>query len=732
MDGGDDMDSLFEGMELFTPSSSQFADSTDNAPAILPPSKEAEATVITAPPAESTETMSEPLDEDMFSDLTIVTPVQHVPEAVTHPSPLPSSSSSSSSMRRQVSRRKKRSGGLRIGYGRHEINDDEDDDSVSQQSADSVSQLSDSVNQVTDSVSQQSPDSVSQQSDSVNQVTDSVNQEPAGSVVDQPLDTVKAQIEGKLTRARALAASVTATRKNAIRKRRQASENLRLASKAHDELEKQLEEAIEAEDFDAAEKISESLADAERDKLSLMALLRQAESDCDAIESKMEEVLLSQIAAEEESASLLRGFCTDAENEAESILEKADAFCLEETGKWNSCCEDVEFRKVELDIESVIVDKVRLSLNDTLEGSVEQEMKEKEMLRKKKEHLSEELEELLALVKAKEKEIDENDSQIKAVEERINSVVSGYKELQASMDKMFSDLQAGLSQVDTETEDLSRKKKDVDEFVASEKERGAKLRELVSVSADEANEYEEVIKLRKTLMSYVSKTREERAKLVSIEEKLSEEVQRLQEEVSSTRESLKEQSSRKSIIQQNITSFMDKIMFIEKRMPELEAEKKVAASTRNFKEAGRIAAELKSLNLEKDKIQIETGQANAELEKAEQEIEETIKRLQELERLILSKEKELSVSRFQRLRIDSGTAKAERSAALELSDLEEANLLLEEAHEAESEAEKLKLACDLKEDDEEEAKSCECFVSMELIATFGLKKLQELAESVPS
>ncbi|XP_009143333.1 myosin-13 [Brassica rapa] len=720
MDGGDDMDSLFEGMELFTPSSSQLS---DNSPAILPPSKEAETTVITAPAAEATEAMSEPLDEDMFSDLTIVTPVQHVPEAVTHQSPLPSSSSSSSSMRRQVSRRKKRSGGLRIGYGRHEVNDDEDDDSVSQQSADSVSQLSDSVNQVTDSVSQLS--------DSVNQITDSVNQEPDVPVVDQPLDSVKAQIEGKLKLARALAASVTSSRKNAIRKRRQASENLRLASKAHDELEKQLEEAIEAEDFDAAEKISESLADAERDKLSLMALLRQAESDCDAIESKMEEVLLSQIAAEEESASLLRGFCTDAESEAESILEKADAFCVEETGKWNSCCEDVEFRKVELDIESVIVDNVRLSLNDTLEGSVEQEMKEKEMLGKKKEHLSNELEELLALVKAKEKEIDENDSQIKAVEERINSVVSGYKELQASMDKMFSDLQAGLSQVDTETEDLSRKKKDVDEFVASEKERGAKLRELVSVSADEANEYEEVIKLRKTLMSYVSKTREERAKLVSIEEKLSEEVQRLQEEVSSTRESLKEQSSRKSIIQQNITSFMDKIMFIEKRMPELEAEKKVAASTRNFKEAGRIAAELKSLNLEKDKIQTETGQANTELEKAEEEIEETIKRLQELERLILSKEKELSVSRFQRLRIDSGTAKAERSAALELSDLEEANLLLEEAQEAESEAEKLKLTCGIKEE-EEEAKPCECFVSMELIATFGLKKLQELAESVPS
>lgn len=270
--------------------------------------------------------------------------------------------------------------------------------------------------------------------------------------------------------------------------------------------------------------------------------------------------------------------------------------------------------------------------------------------------------------------------------------------------------------------------------MTSEKERGAKLRDLARVSADEACEYEEVIKLRKGLMSYVSKTREERAKLVNIEEKLSEEVQKLQEEVSSTRELLKERSSKKSIIQQNITSFMDKIMFIEKRMPELEAEKKVAASTRNFKEAGRIAAEAKSLNLEKDKTQMETGKANAELEKAEHEIEETIKRLQEIEKLILSKEKELAISRFQRLRIDSGTAKAERSAALELSDLEEANLLLEEAQEAESEAEKLKLTGGLKEEEEEEekAKSNEVFVSMELIATVGLKKLQELVESVPS
>lgn len=299
MDGGDDMDSLFEGMELFTPS--QFTGTSDNT-ATSPPRSEGNETKthITAAPAP---TEPEPLDENLFSDLTIVSPVQHLPQPIDAVSSSSETSTTAKNYGRQVSRRKKRAAGLRIGYGRHEINshDEDDDDSVSQQS-DSVSQLPDSVSQVSDSVSQVS--------DSVTQVSDSVDQSLDSAVGSSRLESVKAQIERKLTRARELAASATAARKNAIRKRRQASENLRLASTTHDELEKQLEEAIEAEDFDAAERISESLAAAERDRQALMASLRQAESDCDAIETKMEEVLLSQIAAEEESASLLRGFCT--------------------------------------------------------------------------------------------------------------------------------------------------------------------------------------------------------------------------------------------------------------------------------------------------------------------------------------------------------------------------------------------------------------------------------------
>jgi len=57
-----------------------------------------------------------------------------------------------------------------------------------------------------------------------------------------------------------------------------------------------------------------------------------------------------------------------------------------------------------------------------------------------------------------------------------------------------------------------------------------------------------------------------------------------------------------SSIQQGITSFKQRIIFIDKRVLELEAEKKVVIAARNFKEVARITIEAKSMCVEKESI----------------------------------------------------------------------------------------------------------------------------------
>lgn len=169
------------------------------------------------------------------------------------------------------------------------------------------------------------------------------------------------------------------------------------------------------------------------------------------------------------------------------------------------------------------------------------------------------------------------------------------------------------------------------------------------------------------------------------------------------------------------------IFYMDKRVPELEAEKKVAAAARNFKEAARIATESKTLSAEKERIQTKLEEDSIELGKLEEEIKNTVAKLQETEGLIISKEKEVAMARYQRLLLVAGAATAERSAALELGDLEEAGILLAEAEEAAAEAKKLQPVDNFQED--EFTNLPKHFISMELISNLGGKQLAELAAS---
>ncbi|KAK3441147.1 hypothetical protein EUGRSUZ_B01563 [Eucalyptus grandis] len=396
--------------------------------------------------------------------------------------------------------------------------------------------------------------------------------------------------------------------------------------------------------------------------------------------------------------------------------------------KWLSSSEDLEVRKMELEIESYLISEAHKGVNVSIEHSIDDDSREKEKLLKKKDVLLDELEKLLNLVREKEKQIAENDASIEAVEKRIAGVVSGFQDMQSDIGAKYDRMKSKLSQVDAESEALSIKKKDIDDVLSQEDNKGAKIRELGKIAADEAKAYNEAAGLRKGLMLCILEYRESKLGLMKTEEKFSEDVMRLQQEASSARASLQELSSNKSSLQQEIASFEQRILYVDKRLPELETEKKVAAAARNFKEAARIAAEAKSLSNDKEGTQIKLERATMELGKLEEEIKETVDKLQEAEEQILLRERDLAVARLQRLLITASAANAERAAAVELGDHEEADILLAEAKAAEYEAQKLQAVYDLKEEDF--GNQPKHLIPMELVYDLSGKQLAELAASV--
>ncbi|KAK7253205.1 hypothetical protein RIF29_37735 [Crotalaria pallida] len=737
-------DSLFEGMVLFDSSSSSLLQIEAASPAPAPKEEEEDNNINnniseSLPPEQQQQQQPPPLDENLFSDLTLVV-AQKEEEEQQHD--LQSRQSSASS------RRRKRSGLKKIGYGR----DDRDLHSHSpSQSNDTVvaalpSQppLPSSTQTQTQTVEEKENENEKEDEYEYDHETSSLSQttitkddikhpqeeatEEGSFCEAQELDQIKARIHDKLNHARQLVNSASALRKDSIRNRRKALENANLASLKYMELELQLEQACEAEDFETAEKVSEYLSAAEKDKQAFTNSLRQADSVIDALDLKLEQALNSYIAAEEESALLLHNYASNASSNADLSLKKATSVYTKEMDQWLSSSEDMEIKKMKLEIESHFISEAHLELNNSIEHSIQDDKREKEILCKRKDILMGELEKLLALVKEKEKEIADNDADLKVVENKISNVVSGFKEIQSNIDEKYDKLQSTIAQVKLETENLALKKEEIDNFLIQEEDKGAKLREFARISEEEAKGYRETAQLRKSLMSSILKSREDKLTLTKNEEQLLEDVKLFQHEVSAARASLQELSSRKSNIQQDIASFKQRIIFIDKRVPELEAEKKVATAARNFKEAARIAAETKTLSIEKDGMKKDMDAAILNLEKLEEEIKDTLDKLLETEGMVLLKEKELAMARYQKLLLTAATARAEKTAALEMGDVEEANLLLVEAEAADCEAEKLQSTYNFYVEDFTNLR--EHLISMDLVSYLNWRQLVELAESL--
>lgn len=795
----DDDDSLFDGMVLFNPISSSSSSSHSPLPVdnnknhTHKPDVNINNDTIELP----TPTTNEPLDENLFSDLTLV--IHHNDDVSSDPTLSPTSSTSSRSttidsiatsspsqtVNRSVSStRKKKKGGLRIGYGRIVTSHDSEESQAAspvlsspvvvteekrQNQIVSVNRISSEDEPVTDAristgsaVTEKhqnetvSDDGISTQSTLVEKRENDIVTDPTVSlelnvaVVEEHIkvdevfsnseveskenlndsielryEQIKKRIDEKLKLAQEEVASMSVKRKEFIKKRRKAVEELGVVTDKYKEMEKELEEAVETEDFETAERVSDGLASAERDRERLLVVVREVEAEFDAVELKMQEALEMQIVAEEECAGLLERFAVDADHDAEAVILNAETKTSEEMEKWFSLSEALEVKKMEAEIESHVLAGAGQVLDDSIEDVVKDDKEESELLHKKKSVLAEELQELLALVKQKEAEIAENDSKIEKLEKRMADAVSTFQEAQSNIHSKSDTLQSSLSELESENDSLTNKKKEIDYFLLHEEARGSKIRELGRISADEAGMYKEVMQMRKSLIEFISKSREDKTRLAKTEQKLFDDVQMLKQDISAVRASLQDLSSTKSGTQQEIESSKQRLLFIEKRVPEIESEKRVAATARNFKEAARIANEAKALYAEKETLQTKIDEAMAELKKIEDDINQNVDKLQEKEENMSAMEKELETVRYLRLILIAGAATAERSAALQLGDHEEADILLKEAQAADSEARKIQPTSN-----EEELDSLrKSFVFMELISTLDKKQLAELAAS---
>ncbi|CAM6016115.1 unnamed protein product [Sphagnum balticum] len=515
--------------------------------------------------------------------------------------------------------------------------------------------------------------------------------------IEMKFNLIKQAIATKLKSLKERGLLVSAKRKDAAQKRRQAAEIVASESARHKDLEAQLEVACETEDFEKADDLSGKILESEKTQEEAVRVFTVAEVECDQIAAEMQEVLDLEIEIEEQGAQLLQALTKEAEEAMERVKLEAQGTATQGFNKLDAEEKTVQLERLKVSSELQLADEALRDLNNAVTESTKTKAEQKLLLMKKRELLDLELQELLAKVRAKELEISEADEHISEVDKEISMLEAATDQQHVATNTKVEGLRMALMELDTKSSSLTEQRDGLKAVLSDMEAEMLNLERLAKIAMADGLAMHEAMETKKGAAALISQSREKMMHLAAKEKQATEEVHALRQEALVARASLQEVVGVKVKLQQEMATAKQRILFVEKRGPELEAEKKLAASARNFKEAGRLAAEAKALMAEKEDLTGNIAQISSRIHALEEEGVAKVDALGEMDELVAVKEKEGAVARCERLRLLATAARRERDAAIDLDDLQEAENLEIEVEAAEQEADELQRLFNLEE-----------------------------------
>ncbi|CAM6100318.1 unnamed protein product [Calypogeia fissa] len=510
--------------------------------------------------------------------------------------------------------------------------------------------------------------------------------QPIEGTIEERMEFVKEAVAHTLKALLEKMSAVSALRKTAVQKRRRAAEKVAAAVDRHKELEAELNAACEREDFEKADSLSGMIAEAETSLAQAGEAFALAEAESDSASSKVQDVLDWQVAIEEQGATFLEMLKQEAEDAGERTLKEAQEIAGREAERLEAEENAIELRKSKLDLELSDAEKAKEELDKAIGDLTQSESKEKAALTGKRGQFSVELEDLLRLVRMKEAEIAECDERIADVDEKINTVAATFESQKASLDAQLETIATTAINLGKDSNIVSEGRQGIEQLLTDAEEKRARLENSAKIALDAGKAMRDAVKIKKAVALSMMQSRRKRTELAEKEKQAQAEAQLVRQNAASTRVLLQELTSSKVKLSQELGAVKERITFAEKRTNELDAEKKLAAAARNFKVAGRLAAEVKVLNAEKESASAELARFTKELETVEGEAKVKLLAQADLDNLIAAKERDGAMAHCERLRLVAAAARDERDVALELDDFEEAESLDGEAKAADAEA----------------------------------------------
>lgn len=472
----------------------------------------------------------------------------------------------------------------------------------------------------------------------------------------------------------------------AAEKRRKVTKKMFNALKNKRLLESQITGATE----DDKSRLSLQIEIAEEEARAAEDEVEEAEEEYDAVRIGLQEND-KKAGMDWESIQLLTVLRQEAEEEAKKIAEVSSANSSKDenilatmTGAF-----EVKSRQVLMEQQTLttLIEGLRVKLEETKTSLHE----DKRLLMNKNEPLMEELQELQQHLAVKLSEVNEQEMKILAVNQVLEPLVANFNELTSGLETEMARAAEVNAETDKAVEKLRDEIRETETLkMAAERNmkmiaQAVKVGEAVKVGLVKEVEEDRVVAAADEAQ------REKLEKLASQERAVLEERKILQLNVTKFEDSLKVLNIAQTRLQQDRAFHQKRIANSEKKLIELQNEKKEAATLKNYKEAILLLADAKFMADGIVEAEKEILDLNLKLIAVEQEKKEKETMAVKANEALLGNENLLYEARCDWLQFVAVVANHAMEAAIEREDYDTAELLKLEPDLATEEAEILKM-----------------------------------------
>lgn len=460
---------------------------------------------------------------------------------------------------------------------------------------------------------------------------------------------VKEDLDRELGEIQGLSMDVLQRQYKALKRKQEIAARLCELQNEIDEANTQQQEAVDAEEYERAEKLNEEIESRNKENSLLDAELQNLQKALESCDADKQHLPSKLIRAHERIIRRLGDLKYMEEKGFEEFMDEIQM----RTVSAKERLQDEEERLSRLN-NNIILDLKDLEnrrgrIQDRIDDQTKSIQEVRDEASSKVLLLDDEIVELRRLLKQKEEErtkaqnvIDQANVKIERVRTKFQRELQHLSQEEESTDQRLKDCENLKN-------NLSRDRKEFEtEQSIIEEEKLARSEVIKAITEQIQESNTRIVKLKRQDQE-LSQARRKRKRFQEIEKQELQQVETLRIRQRALDSGVAEAKKRIALLQADCAALRKSISLIDERLPLLERDKNLAVSSRQFKEASAISKEIKELQNKKLENEKKLESTFAQLSTDEESIQEEESRLEELNTNIEEREKEIAIQKIEHL-----------------------------------------------------------------------------------